>query len=151
VIQERSRSASPRTRVRQETAKLGQAPLPDGKGGAEVVRRARAEAAGPVTNQVTTTPGSARRSTTRSDTDIFLTCGNPTQLDIVRRNRQAWHARGQGFESPKLHIYAGQRPISILKIIFDLLHFAHEGQGPGFLSFTFPQVSSILRTRKDGL
>jgi hypothetical protein len=58
-----------------------------------------------VTNQVTTTSDSAGPSTTRSDTDIFLTCGNPTQRDVIRRIRQAWHARGQGFESPKLHAF----------------------------------------------
>jgi 3-keto-5-aminohexanoate cleavage enzyme len=32
----------------------------------------------PVTNQVTTPPGIARRSATRSDTDICLACGNRT-------------------------------------------------------------------------
>ena len=92
--------------------------MPEGSGGADVIRRAQAQAAGPVTSQVTTASGSARRSAARSDAGIFLTCGNPTQLDIVRRDRQAWHARGQGFESPKLHIFAAQRYISILKMIF---------------------------------
>ena len=76
----------------------------------------------PVTNQVTTTPGNTRRSATFSDTDIRLACSNRTQHDAVRRNRQAWHARGQGFESPKLHVFAAQRHVSILKMIFDLLH-----------------------------
>jgi hypothetical protein len=76
-LPERSRSASPRTQVRQETARLGQAPCPKAWEG-EVIRRVRTEAAGPVTSQVTTAQGCARRSTTRSDTDIFLTYGNPT-------------------------------------------------------------------------
>ena len=44
----------------------------------------------PVTNQVTTPPGIARRSATRSDTDIRLACGNRTQHDAIRRNRHAW-------------------------------------------------------------
>jgi hypothetical protein len=66
-------------------------------------RISRGEVLEPVTNQVTTTPGNGRRSSTPSDTDILPACGNRTQCDAVRRNRQAWHARGQGFESPKLH------------------------------------------------
>ncbi len=36
--------------------------------------------------------------------------------------QHAWHARGQGFESPKLHVVAVQKHISILKMIFDFLH-----------------------------
>jgi hypothetical protein len=83
----------------------------------------------PVTNQVTTTPDRARRSTTRSDTGVFLTCSNSTWRDAIRRNRQAWHARGQGFESPKLHVSAVQGHISILKMIFDLLHASKKVRG----------------------
>ena len=105
----------------------------------------------PVTNQVTTTPGHSRRSATQSDTDIRLTCRNTTPCDVAGRNRQAWHARGQGFESPKLHVFAAQEHISILKMIFDLLHARQEGQGLNSLSFTFPQVSSTLRSWKNGL
>jgi hypothetical protein len=63
----------------------------------------------PVTNQVTTTPGNTRRSATFSDTDIRLAHSNWTQHDAIRRNRQAWHARGQGFESPKLHDFSCSR------------------------------------------
>ena len=44
----------------------------------------------PVTMQVTTPPGDGRRSATYSDTDIHLACGNPTQSDRIRRNRQVW-------------------------------------------------------------
>ena len=40
---------------------------------------------------------------------------------------------------------------SILKMIFDLLHARQEGQGLNSLSFTFPQVSSTLRSWKNGL
>jgi hypothetical protein len=43
-----------------------------------------------VTNQVTTTPDDTRRGTTRSDTEIYLACSNPTQRDAIRRNRHAW-------------------------------------------------------------
>jgi hypothetical protein len=43
-----------------------------------------------VTIQVTTTPGNTRRSATRSDTDICLAWGNPTQIDAIGRNRHAW-------------------------------------------------------------
>jgi hypothetical protein len=57
----------------------------------------------PVTDQVTTTPGNASQSATCPDSATPPNCGNPTPCDAVRRNRQAWHARGQGFESPKLH------------------------------------------------
>jgi hypothetical protein len=41
---------------------------------------------------------------------VSLTCRNTTSRYPARRNGQAWHARGQGFESPKLHVFAGQRP-----------------------------------------
>jgi hypothetical protein len=34
---------------------------------------------------------------------MHLTCGKTTMPYPARRTRQAWHARGQGFESPKLH------------------------------------------------
>jgi hypothetical protein len=44
----------------------------------------------PVTSQVTTTPGNTRPGTTRSDTDIYLACSNPTRCDVIRRNRHAW-------------------------------------------------------------
>ena len=44
----------------------------------------------------------------------------------------AWHARGQGFESPKLHISAVQGHISILKMIFDLLCMPARRSGSGF-------------------
>jgi len=33
-------------------------------------------------------------------------CGNRTQRDAVRRNPAAWHAEGQGFESPQLHNFS---------------------------------------------
>ena len=36
------------------------------------------ESGKPVTSQVTTTPGHTRRRATRSDTDIYLACSNPT-------------------------------------------------------------------------
>jgi len=54
----------------------------------------------PMTNQVTTTPGSGRRSATQLNADNVLACSNPTRSDPARRDRQAWHAEGQGFESP---------------------------------------------------
>jgi len=44
----------------------------------------------PVTNQVTTTTGNDRRSATNPDAGMLLTCGNPTQFDGIRRNRNAW-------------------------------------------------------------
>ena len=44
----------------------------------------------PVTKQVTTTPGTARRSATSSDTTKLPICGNPTRRDAVRRNWHAW-------------------------------------------------------------
>ena len=50
----------------------------------------RTETPKSVTNQVTTTSGKGRRSATYSDTDIRLTCGNPIQCDVGRRNRHAW-------------------------------------------------------------
>jgi hypothetical protein len=45
---------------------------------------------GPVTNQVTTTPGNGRQSATYSDTAIPPTRGNPTQPDASGRNWHAW-------------------------------------------------------------
>jgi hypothetical protein len=33
-----------------------------------------------------------------------------------------WHARGQGFESSKLNIFPVKRHVSIIEMIFDLLH-----------------------------
>jgi hypothetical protein len=71
---------------------------------------------------VTTPPNHGRRSQTHPDTTVALTCRNTTPCDVAGRNRQAWHARGQGFASPKLHISAVQSYISILKMIFYLLH-----------------------------
>ncbi len=44
----------------------------------------------PVTNQVTTDPGSSRRNATVPDADITLACDNPTGRDYVGRNRHAW-------------------------------------------------------------
>ena len=44
----------------------------------------------PVTNQVTTAPGSRRRSATYPDTYILLNCGKQTLCDVIRRNRYAW-------------------------------------------------------------
>jgi hypothetical protein len=46
----------------------------------------RTEILKPVTNQVTTPPGSVRRSAMRSDTVLSPICGNPTQPDGIRRN-----------------------------------------------------------------
>jgi hypothetical protein len=43
-----------------------------------------------VTNQVTTMPGSGRRNSTCSDTDILLNCGDPTERDVHRRSRHVW-------------------------------------------------------------
>jgi Thiolase, C-terminal domain len=63
----------------------------------------------PVTNQVTTPPGNASQSATHPDGPMSPTCGNPTPSDSARRNRQAWHARGQGFESPKLRDFSCTR------------------------------------------
>src|ERR1700722_4264570 len=37
----------------------------------------------PVTNQMTTTPGNGRRSTTDPDTDSHLACGNTTQCEGI--------------------------------------------------------------------
>jgi hypothetical protein len=59
----------------------------------------------PVTIQVTTPPDNGRHSATYPDADFPLNCDNPTPRDVTGRNRQAWHARGQGFESPKLHAF----------------------------------------------
>ena len=47
----------------------------------------RTEILKPVTNQVTTPPGSVRRSAMRSDTVLSPICGNPAQPDGIRRNR----------------------------------------------------------------
>jgi hypothetical protein len=48
-------------------------------------------------------PDFARLSKTSPDTKPALICSNQTQRDAVRRNRVAWHAEGQGFESALLH------------------------------------------------
>ena len=53
-----------------------------------------------VTIQVTTAPGNARPGGTSSEGTLGLVCANRTQGDAVRWNRAAWHAEGQGFESP---------------------------------------------------
>jgi hypothetical protein len=53
-----------------------------------------------VTNQVTTASGNGRPGETSSDATPGLACANRTQRDALRRNRAAWHAEGQGFESP---------------------------------------------------
>ena len=55
---------------------------------------------GPVTNQVTTSPAHAGRLLSWPDGKPGLTCMALTISDHARRTRQAWHARGQGFESP---------------------------------------------------
>jgi len=59
-----------------------------------------------VPNQVTTLPDHGGCSQTPPDKTIALTCRNTTQRDAAGRNSQAWHARGQGFESPKLHAFS---------------------------------------------
>src|SRR5581483_11804988 len=61
----------------------------------------------PVPNQVQTTPAQTGRQPTYADTIMPLTCRNTTRECQGRRNRQAWHARGQGFGSPKLHQVRG--------------------------------------------
>jgi hypothetical protein len=61
---------------------------------------------GSVTIKVTTPPNHSRRCRTQPDKPIALTCPNTTHHDPPRRSRQAWHARGQGFESPKLHVFS---------------------------------------------
>jgi hypothetical protein len=71
---------------------------------------------------MTTPPDHGGCNPTQPDRAIALTYRNATQRDAGRRNRQALRARGQGFESPKPHVSAVQKPISILKMIFDLLH-----------------------------
>ena len=63
----------------------------------------------PVPNQVPTTPAGIRCRATQCDSTIRLTCRNATYRYFARRNRQAWHARGQGFESPKLHDFSCTR------------------------------------------
>jgi hypothetical protein len=40
--------------------------------------RAGENMSGPVTNQVTTTPGGGRQKATHPDTYVALACGNPT-------------------------------------------------------------------------
>src|SRR5262249_11055401 len=55
---------------------------------------------GPEPNQVPTLLDSARPSETSRDTKPALNCGKWTLHDAVRRNQHAWHAEGQGFESP---------------------------------------------------
>jgi hypothetical protein len=54
----------------------------------------------PVTNQVTTSPAHTGRLRSLPDGRPGLTCMGLTISDHARRIRQAWHARGQGFESP---------------------------------------------------
>jgi hypothetical protein len=60
----------------------------------------RASSSEPVTYQVPTRQGFRRPSTTAPDACRALSCGNQTVLDHLRRNSSAWHAEGQGFESP---------------------------------------------------
>jgi hypothetical protein len=48
--------------------------------------------------------------------------GKATSSHIVPQAEFIWHARGQGFESPKLHVFPAQGHISIIEMIFDLLH-----------------------------
>jgi hypothetical protein len=54
----------------------------------------------PGPNQVPTPPDFPGPSQTSPDIRAALNSGNRTQHDIVRRNPAAWHAEGQGFESP---------------------------------------------------
>jgi len=54
----------------------------------------------PVTNPVTTTADRASRSEPVLESNPHLTWAGSTKADHARRTRQAWHARGQGFESP---------------------------------------------------
>jgi hypothetical protein len=58
------------------------------------------EATEPVTNQVTKSPVHAGWLRSLPDGKSALTCADPTISDYAGRIRQAWHARGQGFESP---------------------------------------------------
>jgi hypothetical protein len=53
-----------------------------------------------VTCIVTTTLDFIRPGATGSDCRNALTCEKQTQRDRLRQNRRAWHAEGQGFESP---------------------------------------------------
>jgi hypothetical protein len=53
-----------------------------------------------VTIQVTTHSDGLGRSQMQPDSPARLTSRYPTQRDVAGRNRQAWHARGLGFESP---------------------------------------------------
>ena len=54
----------------------------------------------PVTNPVTTTADRASHSEPVLKSNPHLTWAGSTKADHARRIRQAWHARGQGFESP---------------------------------------------------
>jgi adenylate cyclase, class 2 len=54
----------------------------------------------PGPNQVPTPPDVAGPHQTSPDIQDALNCSNQTQCDVVRRNPAAWHAEGQGFESP---------------------------------------------------
>jgi hypothetical protein len=85
-----------------------------------------------VTNQVTAPPDHDGWSPTQPDNGIALTCRNTTQRDAARRNRQAWHARGQGFESPKLHV--SRRSAAYCDLEKWLLTSCNAGRGRGFLS-----------------
>jgi hypothetical protein len=58
------------------------------------------EARRSVTNQVTTRPNHASRPQSLPDGKPALTWTDLITSDDARRIRQAWHARGQGFESP---------------------------------------------------
>jgi len=57
-------------------------------------------AGGPVTNQVTTGSDGFRRGRAQPEKPIRITCRYPTQRYTPGLNWPAWHARGQGFESP---------------------------------------------------
>lgn len=50
-------------------------------------------------NQVPTTSAEVGCGPTSFDGITCLTCRNTTASHFARRTRQAWHARGQGFES----------------------------------------------------
>ena len=56
-----------------------------------------------MTSQVTTQSCRTRHDQPSPDDTRHLTSYNTTNPNYSRRTRQAWHARGQGFESPKLH------------------------------------------------
>jgi hypothetical protein len=59
-----------------------------------------------VPNQVPTTPAGLRCRLTQCDSTTRLSCRSATYRYFARQNQQAWHARGQGFESPKLHDFS---------------------------------------------